>query len=97
MILATTLVEVNALVGWLAYRSKRLEALIEGRPVVIVHDGKIDERSMRKCQLTRHELEAALRAAGCAGPGDVRFAVLENTGRISVIPLTHSSGATDPN
>jgi uncharacterized membrane protein YcaP (DUF421 family) len=97
MILAATLVAVNALVGWLAYRSKRLEALIEGRPVIIIHDGKIDPAAMRKCELTHHELEASLRAAGCAGPGEVRFAVLENTGRISVIPLAHhGGGAADP-
>jgi uncharacterized membrane protein YcaP (DUF421 family) len=87
MILAATLVATNSLVGWLAYRSKRLEALIEGRPVIIIHDGRIDAVAMRKCQLTHHELEAALRAAGCGGPGEVRFAVLENTGKISVIPL----------
>ena len=35
--------------------------------------------------MTRHELEAALRAQGCAGPEEVRFAVLENNGTVSVI------------
>src|SRR5512137_2818504 len=39
MILATTLVMLNFGVSWLTYRSKGLEALIEGRPVIIVHDG----------------------------------------------------------
>src|SRR5712672_3505667 len=42
IILASTLVAINSLVGWLSYRSKSLEALIEGRPVILVHDGKID-------------------------------------------------------
>src|ERR1700722_12323660 len=35
MILASTLVALNWCVGWLVYRSKRLEALIEGRPVIV--------------------------------------------------------------
>ena len=87
MILATTLVMLNFGVSWLTYRSKSLEALIEGRPVIIVHDGKIDHLAMRKVQMTNHELEASLRAEGCAGPEQVRFAVLENNGHVTVIPL----------
>ena len=87
MILATTLVMLNFGVSWLTYRSKSLEALIEGRPVIIVHDGKIDHLAMRKVQMTNHELEASLRAEGCAGPEQVRFAVLENNGHVTVIPM----------
>src|SRR5947207_12834180 len=45
MILATTLVAINSFVGWLAYRSKRVESLIEGRPVILVQDAKIDNKS----------------------------------------------------
>src|SRR3954465_3054639 len=46
LILATTLVGLNWCVGWLTYRSKRIEALIEGRPVILIHDGKIDHETM---------------------------------------------------
>ena len=86
MILAATLVAINSAVGWVTYHNKTIEGIIEGRPVILVHDGKIDHLSLRKVQMTTHELEAALRAAGCAGPAVVRFAVLENTGKVSVIP-----------
>jgi uncharacterized membrane protein YcaP (DUF421 family) len=92
MILAATLVGINSGVGWLTFHNKTIEGLIEGRPVILVHDGKIDHISLRKVQMTTHELESSLRAAGCAGPAEVRFAVLENTGRISVIPLEHDGG-----
>ena len=86
MILASTLVALNWGVGWLTFRSKWVEAFIEGRPVILIHNGKIDHRSMNQTQITKHELEASLRSAGCAGPEEVRFAVLENNGRITVIP-----------
>jgi uncharacterized membrane protein YcaP (DUF421 family) len=86
LILASTLVAINSTVGWFTYRSKRLESLIEGRPVILIHDGKIDHVSMQQAKMTTHELDAALRSAGCAGAGEVRFAVLENNGRVSVIP-----------
>ena len=45
LISATTLVGLNWLVGHATFRSKRLEALIEGRPVVLVHDGNVDHRA----------------------------------------------------
>jgi uncharacterized membrane protein YcaP (DUF421 family) len=89
LILAVTLVAINWGVAWLTYRNKRLEALIEGRPVILVHDGHIDPLALNEVKMTRHELEAALRAQGCAGPEEVRFAVLENNGTVSVIPRNH--------
>ncbi len=85
LILATTLIGLNAAVGWITYRSKRAEAIVEGRPVVVVHDGRVDDESLRRLQMTRHELDAALRAQGCAGPDEVRFAVLETNGRLTVL------------
>jgi uncharacterized membrane protein YcaP (DUF421 family) len=89
MILAVTLVAVNWGVAWLTYRNKRLEALIEGRPVILIHNGHVDARALNEVKMTRHELEAALRAQGCAGPEEVRFAVLENNGSVSVVPRNH--------
>src|SRR5437588_12419384 len=56
LILAVTLVALNGGVGYLTYRSKRLEGLIEGRPVILVHDGRIDPVAMRQAKMTLHEL-----------------------------------------
>ena len=92
MILACSLVGINSCASWLTHRSKSLEALIEGSPVILIHDGKINRLAMNKMKMTMHELEASLRAAGCAGPTEVRFAVLENTGKVSVIPLGKQNG-----
>ena len=86
LVLASTLVGMNWVLGWLTYRYKGIEALIEGRPMIVIHDGKVNRRAMRRYQITQHELEAALRAEGCSGPEDVRFAVLENSGQVTVIP-----------
>lgn len=86
LILATTLVGLNWCVGWLTYRSKRFETIVEGKPVILIHNGKLYQEAMQSVQMTKHELEASLRANGCFGPEDVRFAVLENTGQLTVIP-----------
>jgi uncharacterized membrane protein YcaP (DUF421 family) len=89
MISALTLVAMNWIVGYATFRSKRLEALIEGRPQVLIHDGHVNRNVMRSALLTHHELEAALRRSGCAAVTDVAFAVLETNGQISVTPKTH--------
>jgi uncharacterized membrane protein YcaP (DUF421 family) len=91
MISAVTLVAMNWIVGYATYRSKRLEALIEGRPQVLIHDGHVNRDVMRSALLTHHELEAALRRAGCAAVTDVAFAVLETNGQISVSPKAHGA------
>ena len=84
-VLVLTLLGVNALMGWLTYRSKRVELLVEGRPLILVHDGAVIEPAVRREQISRHELMAAIRQAGLTELGEVRVAILEANGRINVI------------
>jgi uncharacterized membrane protein YcaP (DUF421 family) len=86
MISALTLVATNWVVGLVTYKSKRMEALVEGRPEVLIHNGKLFEKALHHTQITHHELMTALREAGCATVEDVRGALLETDGTISVIP-----------
>jgi uncharacterized membrane protein YcaP (DUF421 family) len=86
VISATTLIVVNGFVGRLTYKNKSLEKLIEGRPEILIHNGKIDVEVMKREQLTHHEINASLRAAGVACVEDVHYAILENTGEITVQP-----------
>ncbi len=85
LISAATLIALNYGFGLATFKSKRLEAAIEGRPQVLVHDGKLFEDVMATAKLTHQELQAALRQAGCAHVEDVQTAILENNGAISVI------------
>jgi uncharacterized membrane protein YcaP (DUF421 family) len=92
LISASTLLVVNGLVGRITYKSKRLESLIEGRPEILIHDGKLFADVLEREQLTHHELNAALRAAGCASISEVHYAILENTGQVSVHPKKPPQG-----
>ena len=84
LISATTLVILNYTVGLATFKRKKIEALIEGRPDVLIHNGKLFTDVMERQKLTHHELNAALRAAGCASVEEVHCALLENSGQISV-------------
>jgi uncharacterized membrane protein YcaP (DUF421 family) len=85
LVSAVTLVALNYGIGYATFKSKRLEGLIEGRPQVIIHNGRVFQDVMRHAKLTHHELNAALRQAGCTCPEEVQAAILENNGSISVV------------
>ena len=84
LVLALTLIVLNVFLANLTWRSRRLEALLEGRPRVLIHNGKLVARPLAREKITRHELMAALRDAGVARIDDVKVAVLETNGHISV-------------
>ncbi len=85
LISCTTLVGLNYAVGYVTFRNKKLEEVIEGRPQVLIHKGRVLEDVMGECKLTHNELEAALRQGGCAEVSDCHSAILENNGVISVV------------
>jgi uncharacterized membrane protein YcaP (DUF421 family) len=86
LISAATLVGLNFFIGYATYRNKTLEAIIEGRPQVLIHNGKLFQDVMAGAKLTHHELNAALRQAGCTCVEEVHTAILENNGSVSVVP-----------
>ncbi len=86
LLLAATLILLNYAVGWLTTRSRRMERLIEGEPVVIARDGRLFDSVLRREQVTRADVEAALRQQGCLGVDEVALALLENNGHITIIP-----------
>jgi uncharacterized membrane protein YcaP (DUF421 family) len=86
MISAATLVVANGIVGRLTYRSKKVEDLVEGRPEVLIHHGRIFQKTLDHAKLTHHEVMAALRENGCSSVEEVQSAFLENDGSISVVP-----------
>src|SRR5213593_2498004 len=92
LVSAATLVGLNFLVGLATYRSKRLESIIEGRPEVLIHNGRLFQDVMARAKLTHHEIHAALRQAGCACIEDVHLAILENNGAISVVARHANKG-----
>ena len=82
---AATLIAVNAAIGYLTYKSKTIEGFIEGHPRVLIHNGKLYPEALRNERLTHHELMSALRSGGCSCIEEVRSAILEPDGEITVI------------
>jgi uncharacterized membrane protein YcaP (DUF421 family) len=67
-------------------KSEWFDALINGRPRVLVTNGVVDQESMRRALVTMHDLEEAIRKkAGTESLDVVARAVLERNGKITVV------------
>ena len=83
---AAVLLVVNRLVAFLGLRSGRFGRLIEGTPTVLVQDGQFVEPHLRKEGVDKEELEMAAREHGMESIEQVKLAVLEVDGSISIVP-----------
>jgi uncharacterized membrane protein YcaP (DUF421 family) len=77
---------MTALFAYLNFRFPRLRPWMEGRPVVVIDNGSVIERNLRRERLTVSEVEAEARQQQIASLEQVRWAVLERNGKISFIP-----------
>lgn len=85
-LIITLLVSLQILVAFFSLKSHRLRELIEGRPTVLIKNGQIDDAEMRRTRYSMSDLLTQLREKNIAHVGDVEFAILETTGKLSVFP-----------
>ena len=78
----------------LSAKSVRFRALLCGRPSVVIDDGVVVERELRRNRLTVDELLEELRIQGYADLRVVKFAVLETNGQLSVLPRSSQMPVT---
>lgn len=72
--------------AYVNFRFKAVRPVLEGRPVVLVENGNLIERNLRRERLTVEEVESEARLAQLDSIDAVRLAVLETNGKISFIP-----------
>jgi uncharacterized membrane protein YcaP (DUF421 family) len=82
----STIALLSVAVSWLSFRSKRVRTVSEGEPIVLVRDGKPIERNMRRERITLDDLAQEARQAQISSIADLRWAILEDDGKISCIP-----------
>ena len=85
LITTTVLIVLHWVVAEIAFRSKAFATLVKGKPQVLIRDGRIDERVRSREDIGQRDIEAALRSSGLERVEDVKKAVLERDGSISVI------------
>jgi len=86
IIAAFVLLAVNRLVSLLRIRGGRWGRLIEGTPTVLVKDGEFVEPALRREGVDAEELDMAAREHGLDSMKQVKLAILEVDGSISIVP-----------
>jgi uncharacterized membrane protein YcaP (DUF421 family) len=86
LIVISTITLLSVGVSWVSFRSRRVRTVTAGEPIILVEDGDVIERNLRRERLVRADLEEAARQQQVAAISDIRWAILERDGSISVIP-----------
>ena len=89
-----TLLALSMLLSQLSLTSLRFRRLVCGTPSILIRDGQLQQAAMRKNRYTVDELLEELRGQGCSSIEDVKYAVLENSGQLSVLPWTRQQPPT---
>jgi uncharacterized membrane protein YcaP (DUF421 family) len=85
MVAAGTLFVLNIIVAWSVRRSARAEQMVEGTPTILIRRGQIINVNLAKEGITRDDLLRTLREHGIETVEEVRSAILEIDGTVSVI------------
>jgi uncharacterized membrane protein YcaP (DUF421 family) len=76
---------LTVLFSYLPWRFHVLRPVLEGVPAIVVEDGKVVEKNLRRHRLTQEEIAAAARTNNIPSLSEVRWAVLETNGQMSFI------------
>lgn len=82
----TTLLSLVFVTSLLMQRFRKAEDIITGTPTVLVSRGRMIEEAMNKMRVTPGEIFAEMRKSGIESLAQVRWAVLEADGKISIVP-----------
>jgi uncharacterized membrane protein YcaP (DUF421 family) len=97
IVAAITLLTLDKLLNVVTGRVPRVRKLLEGEPQELIRDGVVLEDALRKEGIDDDDLAAGLRRQGVLDPSEVRLAVLETDGSISVVAKhpEHDTKAAD--
>lgn len=91
MLAASTFALWITVLTWVTWRSKRVRTVVEGVPIVLVQDGVPVEAALRLEHMPLDEVLEAARNKGVGGLSDIKLAILEVSGKISIIKATPSA------
>lgn len=83
-----TIAALTVLFSYLPWRFQVLRPVLEGEPVILIEDGNVIEKNLRRHRLTQEEVAAEARSQQIDSFDKVRWAVLETNGQISFITKT---------
>jgi uncharacterized membrane protein YcaP (DUF421 family) len=81
-----TIAVIQVVMGYMAYRSRKWRHVLEGEPLVLIENGRVLDKNLRRARIAEEELAEEARLSQVLSLKDVAWAVLETSGKISIIP-----------
>ena len=89
-----TLIFAEVIMSYMSLRSRKMRTIISGEPSIVIYDGHINERELKKLRFNINDLLEELRLNNYHDISDVAVAVIETSGKLSVIPKEKARGVT---
>jgi uncharacterized membrane protein YcaP (DUF421 family) len=86
VIAVSTIAALQVGASYVSFRSRRARRVLEGEPIVIIEDGKLIDRNLKRERLTEDEIAEEMRTQQIASVEDVEWGILESSGNMSFIP-----------
>lgn len=83
-VMAVTLIVLNYAVAWGSARSVGFRHLVEGRATVLARDGKVFQDVLRRQLVSESDFRKAMRQSGCEREENIKLAILETNGHITI-------------
>jgi len=77
---------IELTVSYILLKNNFIRKLLVGTPSLLILRGEIIQKEMKKNRIEIEELLASIRQNGCTSVDEVRYAILEDNGKITIIP-----------
>ena len=88
------LVGCEIILSWLMLKNSAFRALVCGKPQIIISNGTVNQKKMKLLRISTEDLMEQLRQAGVFALSDVKYAILETNGKLSVLKKPEKESVT---
>jgi len=96
LVAAAALFITNFILKKVLYKNKKIDELLEGKAILLIYKGELQQHNLEHAEISLEELEAAVREHGVQDIQNVDLAMLEADGNISVISNDFNDRSTKP-
>jgi uncharacterized membrane protein YcaP (DUF421 family) len=82
----STFALLTVLVSFISFKVRRMRPVLEGKPLILIEDGNVVHENLRRQRLALDEVLSEARLQQVATLDEIRWAILETNGAISIIP-----------
>ena len=89
-----TLIVAEVMMSYFSLKSEKVRKFLSGKPSIVIYDGKVDEGELEKLRFNINDLLEELRLNNYYDISDVAVAIVETSGKLSVVPKDYAREVT---